>query len=92
MVTEIVGLIPENEKASLKTATEAKAIADGAVLASTVAAIARQINDAVNSGEYKVKINYPLSADVISVIQANGYTIYPVGYAKPTDSYEIDWE
>lgn len=91
MVTEIVGLIPENEKASLKSATEVKTIADGAVLAANVATVARFINDAANTGNYKVTINYPLAADVIDVLEDNGYTVTAVGYAKTNDQYLIEW-
>ena len=91
-MADIIGLIPEDGKTELRPASEVKAIADGAALASQKAAVAKEINCAANTGAYNVVINHPLSDEMIETLEGKGYTVTEDGMAKSTDQYLIDWK
>lgn len=90
-MANITGLIAEEDKATLYSASYVKDIADGAKLASDKAAVARLINSAANTGEHSVEINYPLSEDVIEALKSEGYAVTPCGKISSTDHYRIDF-
>ena len=90
-MADINGLIAEADKATLYPASYVKGIADGAKLASDKAAVARIINEAANTGEHSVEINYPLSEDVIEALKGEGYAVTPCGKVNPKDHYRIDF-
>lgn len=90
-MANITGLIAEEDKATLYSASYVKSIADGAALASAKAGVARRINEAANTGAHSVEINYPLSDDVVDALKAEGYAVTPCGKINPKDHYRIDF-
>lgn len=71
----MVGLIPYNELAELKLASDVKDISAGAKIAHQVSEVAYVINTAANTGEYRAYYNGELLPETIELLESNGYTI-----------------
>jgi len=89
-----MALIPQDELADLKSASDVKTVADSALQTAETMAIAKLINSSANTGQYEVLYNHEISEDVITVLEGQGYTVTrrsSVICADPKYQYTISW-
>lgn len=85
-------MIPLDKLSELVPASEAKLASDNAVIEQERGAVARAINQAVNTGEKRVIWQNDLSGRVKSELKQLGYNVSPVpGVALPHSQWLIEW-
>lgn len=88
-----MSLIPQDELKELKSAADVKAVSDTAAYELEKIGVANLINSAANTGETCVVLNHKLSAEMITLLKGNGYTLtYDVAKANRTDEVKISWD
>lgn len=70
-----VELIPSDEMTTLKSASEVKQVADKAQDILEKQSVAYLINEAANTGSHMVTWPKPMSKELMSVLEAQGYKI-----------------
>lgn len=70
-----MALIPKEDFAILKSASEVKSVSDSAPLEAEKAAIAKLVNTAANTGQYEVLYNHDISDEMMDVLKGMSYTI-----------------
>lgn len=79
--------------AVLHTASDVKAVADTAEYDSTIIALAKNINNAANTGSKRISWPNKLSDKVKSTLESNGYKVIQDNTAAdPKMYYLISWE
>lgn len=68
-------LIPISEISVLRPASEVKAVADEAMQIIEKESIARLINIAANSGQHSAIWEHPMSAEVKTLVEGQGYRV-----------------
>lgn len=81
----------ETELNTLRPASEARSIAETALAIHEQEAVARVINNAVNTGNYSCKLNRPLSDTMKSTLIDQGYTVSQDRGADPRLGWTISW-
>ena len=85
--------IPQDELTTLKAATAVKTVAEGAVAELEEMQVAHAINEAANTGEYRVVYSKPISPALRTKLTGKGYTLtFPLPIANPADETIISWE
>lgn len=88
-----MALIPANELAVLKSASEVKTVAETAPLEAEKMAVAKNINNAANTGAKRISWSNTLSADMKSTLEGQGYTVtQEEKAADPEKWWIISWE
>ena len=90
-----MSLIPKEDFAILKSASEVKSVSDSAPLESEKAAVAKLINTAANTGQYTILYNHELSTAMIDVLKGMSYTVTrrPLPEKTPNPfQYIISWK
>ncbi len=80
-----MALIPQDEYAVLKSASEVKGVADSALLEAEKMAIAKLINSTANTGEYMVLYNHDISEEMQGILESMGYFL-----SKKPEKYSAD--
>lgn len=92
MATKTVSLIRgDSEINTLKDASEARNIAGQAIAIHEEEAIARLINNAVNTGNYSCRVNRPLSDTIVATLTDKGYNLTQEDSADPRLGWIISW-
>ena len=86
-----MALIDIKDMNELKTAAEVRTVAQTALVDQQTGAVAYQINQAANTGEYRCFVSGPLLPEVLQALETAGYGATPAGIAKEDDRYVIDW-
>ena len=90
-----MALIPQDELATLKNASDVKTVADSALSDAEEMAVAKLINTSANTGEYTVLYNNALLTSTISTLEGKGYTVTQRSdrmTADPKFQYIISWK
>lgn len=90
-----MALIPQDEYAALKSASDVKSVADSAPLEAEKMAIAKLINSAANTGVYSTLYNHDISEEMQEILKGMGYkmTRRPQKFcADPKYQWLIFWE
>jgi len=84
-------LIPISEMTELKSAAQAKAVADEALKIHEKQQIAAAINSAANSGEHSIIYQHPISDEVKAILEGQGYKVTRKPHsANPDFLYKIE--
>lgn len=70
-----MALIPVDEYAVFKSASEVKSVADSSMLEYEKMAIAKLINSSANSGQYEALYNHDISKEMMDALKAQGYKV-----------------
>lgn len=90
-----MALIPQDELATLKNASDVKTVALSAAEDAEKMAIAKLINSSANTGQMEVLYNHEISESVITALEGLGYTVNklsPKVSADPKYQYTISWK
>lgn len=89
-----MALIPQDELAILKIASDVKEVAASAKLEAEKMAIAKLINSSANTGQYVALYNHEISDDMKEILKGQGYTLAKRSSqfcADPETQYIIGW-
>lgn len=85
--------IAPEDMTTLISADEAQAVASTAVSELEEMQVAHCINEAANTGEYQAFYSRPISAELRTKLEGQGYTLTPPApLAKPGDVTIISWK
>ena len=70
-----MALIPVDEYATLKSASEVKSVADSSQLEYEKMSIAKLINSSANSGQYEILYNHDISEAMLDALKGQGYKV-----------------
>ena len=85
--------IDPEDMTTLQTAAAVKTVAEGAVAELEEMQVAHAINEAANTGEYRVVYSKPISPALRTKLTSKGYTLtFPLPIANPADETIISWE
>ena len=70
-----MALIPQEDLATLQTASAVKTVADDAAFDAEIMALAKLINSSANTGQYRVLYNHEISEDAKTELEGKGYTV-----------------
>lgn len=90
-----MALIPQDELATLKSASDVKTVASSAAEDAEKMAIAKLINSSANTGQMEVLYNHEISSSVVGVLEGMGYTVTRLSSkvsADPKYQYTISWK
>ena len=87
-----MALVKLDDMTTLRPAAEARATAETAKDEHNLQAVAYAINNASNTGEYRVVFSEFLRPATLDRLEEEGYTVLPGGVADPNSPTVITWQ